>query len=378
MDNVKNPTVEEVSVRGEQIVAEITIIVPVYNVEKYIRRCMDSLLAQTFENIEILLIDDGSKDSSGTICDEYALKDDRVKVFHKKNGGVSSARNVGLDNATGTYIMFCDPDDYVDPAWCEKLYNSIVNGGLYSACGYSIVSSENGVVLRENAPNFSATSNMPLNSEYLLFLYNHGLFRMVWNAIFKNSIIKTHNLRFREEYSRAEDTLFAVEYLKTQEGNINYVEKSLYLYVSGITNSLTRKIPNNYIDGELCWLKRIHSLMFEYNIDKNKYVEKYNSQITYAILTSINGVLLGKDSLISKLQRIHTILDKDECREVLINRELSEVSTVYAKVLYTRNSFLIWLFNQAAKIKQRIIREPLNNAALSCSRWIYRLIFELV
>ena len=96
--------------------------------------------------------------------------------------------------------------------------------------------------------------------------------------------------------------------------------------------------------------------MSEYNIDENKYVEKYNSQITYAILTSINGVLLGKDSLINKLQRIHTILDKDECREVLINRELSEVSTVYAKVLYTRNSFLIWLFNQMAEIKQRIIR----------------------
>ena len=134
--------------------AEISIIVPVYNVEKYIRRCIDSLITQTFKSIEILLIDDGSKDNSGAICDEYALKDDRVKAFHKKNGGVSSARNIGLDNATGTYIMFCDSDDYVDPTWCEKLYNSIIKRGFYSACGYAIVNGEGEMDLAGEAPHW--------------------------------------------------------------------------------------------------------------------------------------------------------------------------------------------------------------------------------
>ena len=102
---------------------DISIIVPVYNTEKYLHRCVDSILAQTFTDFELLLIDDGSKDNSGKICDEYAAKDNRIRVFHKENGGVSSARNLGLDNACGKYIIFMDADDYwYDATALEQLY----------------------------------------------------------------------------------------------------------------------------------------------------------------------------------------------------------------------------------------------------------------
>ena len=94
-------------------IPKISVIVPVYNVEKYLPRCIDSILAQTFTDFELLLIDDGSKDRSGEICDEYAKKDGRIRVFHKENGGVSSARNLGLDNAKGDWICFCDSDDWL-------------------------------------------------------------------------------------------------------------------------------------------------------------------------------------------------------------------------------------------------------------------------
>ena len=96
---------------------KITVIIPVYNAESTLRRCLDSILAQTFTDFECLLINDGSKDRSGEICEEYANKDSRVRVFHKENGGVSSARNVGLDNARGEWITFCDSDDTVMPEW---------------------------------------------------------------------------------------------------------------------------------------------------------------------------------------------------------------------------------------------------------------------
>ena len=99
----------------------ISIIVPVYNTEKYLRRCIDSVLAQTYQDFELLLIDDGSKDSSGAICDEYAAQDARVRVFHKENGGVSSARNVGLDNARGEWITFVDADDWIESDMLELL-----------------------------------------------------------------------------------------------------------------------------------------------------------------------------------------------------------------------------------------------------------------
>lgn len=107
---------------------KLSVIVPIYNAEKHLNRCIQSIINQTYTNIELLLIDDGSKDSSGEICDKYAASDERIRVFHKKNGGVSSARNVGLDNATGYYIAFVDSDDYLMPNAYEILIkNSTAN-----------------------------------------------------------------------------------------------------------------------------------------------------------------------------------------------------------------------------------------------------------
>lgn len=106
---------------------KVSIIVPVYNVESYINKCVDSILKQTYENIEIILVDDGSMDLSGNICDEYLKKDNRVKVIHKKNGGLSSARNKGIENATGEFYMFIDSDDYIEENMVERMYFSLIN-----------------------------------------------------------------------------------------------------------------------------------------------------------------------------------------------------------------------------------------------------------
>ncbi len=102
----------------------ISVIVPVYNAEKTLRRCVDSILSQTFTEFELLLINDGSKDNSGVICDEYARKDSRIRVFHKENGGVSSARNVGLDNLRGEWVTFVDSDDYVENKYLGVFYDN--------------------------------------------------------------------------------------------------------------------------------------------------------------------------------------------------------------------------------------------------------------
>ena len=105
----------------------VSIIVPVYNAEKTLNKCVDSILNQTFQDWELLLIDDGSTDRSGELCDEYANKDSRVRVFHKINEGVSSARNVGLDNAKGQWITFVDADDWIDKNMYQELYNTAVS-----------------------------------------------------------------------------------------------------------------------------------------------------------------------------------------------------------------------------------------------------------
>ena len=108
---------------------QISVIVPVYNVEKYLSRCIDSILSQTFTDFELLLIDDGSADSSGKICDEFAMKDERIRVFHKENGGVASARQLGVDEAKGLYSIHADGDDWVEPNMLERMYLKITETG---------------------------------------------------------------------------------------------------------------------------------------------------------------------------------------------------------------------------------------------------------
>ena len=103
----------------------ISVIVPIYKVEKYLSKCIESIIAQEYSNIEIILVDDGSPDNCGKICNDYAIKDNRIKVIHKENGGLSSARNAGIDIAQGEYIGFVDSDDTIEPYMYEKLYNAI-------------------------------------------------------------------------------------------------------------------------------------------------------------------------------------------------------------------------------------------------------------
>lgn len=125
----------------------ISVIIPVYNVEKYLHRCLDSVIAQTYRNLEIICIDDGSVDESGKICDQYAVRDARIKVIHQENQGVSAARNRGLDAAEGEYIAFVDSDDYILEDMVERLYTELTRfNAMYVACGFNTVD-PNGKIL---------------------------------------------------------------------------------------------------------------------------------------------------------------------------------------------------------------------------------------
>ena len=157
---------------------EISIIVPVYNTEKWLRRCVDSILAQTFKDFELLLIDDGSTDNSGTICDEYVGKDPRVRVFHKSNGGVSSARNLGLNNVRGKYIAFCDSDD-----WVENNYLSVLSDN--DKCCYTVVIERH--ALNEQRKIISKSIE---ESAVIILKYFCPYFQTPYNKLFLNSIIQ--------------------------------------------------------------------------------------------------------------------------------------------------------------------------------------------
>ena len=330
---------------------EISIIVPVYNVEKYIRRCIDRLIAQTFKSIEILLIDDGSTDNSGTICDEYALADDRIKVIHKANGGVSSARNVGLDNAAGTYIMFCDPDDYVEPTWCEKLFDAIESsGGFFACCGYNCVTTsgklEKAKFLQVDAADAAKT---------LVELYKKYALSNVWNKIFNLAIIRNNGLHFDETISNAEDTIFTLQYLRLQVCRIGIVSDPIYNYVNDRPQSLTKKIIPNHWALACRVFNEVHMTMQAYGVDFSEYKDAYYSGMILTIMQSFNMLFDYNISNREKSVLGKKILNSDECRAAFKYGKFNDVHPIYKIILQTRCFTLVWLFHWAVKFKHRIV-----------------------
>lgn len=197
----------------------ISVIVPVYNTEKYLPRCIDSILAQTYTDFELLLIDDGSTDSSGAICDEYAAKDSRVRVFHKENGGVSSARNLGLDNAQGEWITFVDSDDWVKEEYIELFINN-ADDLVYQ----SFLSIFNG----ETEEWDTSIRALDVN-ECLTRLYEKKALGYCWGKLYKTQKIKTYNIRFDENIRFREDELFVLKYL-SHTSHITCIDRNMYIY----------------------------------------------------------------------------------------------------------------------------------------------------
>lgn len=184
---------------------KVSIIIPVYKVEKYIVRCIDSILAQTYSDWELLLVDDGSPDQSGVICDEYVAKDSRIRVFHKENSGVSAARNYAIDRALGEYITFVDSDDWLDSECLDMCVNEIESNSLdLLQFGYREVSSDGNILKVKDLGTLKIGLNDYLKTSFLV---------TVWGSVFKTSLIKDHSIRFNTNLKLAEDQLFVMQYM---------------------------------------------------------------------------------------------------------------------------------------------------------------------
>ena len=204
----------------------ISVIVPVYKVEPYLRECVDSIINQTYKNLEIILVDDGSPDNCGAICDEYAAQDSRVRVIHKENGGVSSARNAGIEAATGDYIGFVDSDDWIEKDMFETLLTALVNANADMCICNCADETESG----ERIP-----TEYPLSSEILskrevlkrLIRPGGGVYAGVWNKLYKASILKNHRFMVGRRY---EDELISHHVINECESVVT-ISDVLYHYI---------------------------------------------------------------------------------------------------------------------------------------------------
>lgn len=209
----------------------VSVIVSVYNLKRYIERCVESLRKQTFSNLEILLVDDGSTDGSAEICDKYAKQDTRIKVIHQPNKGVSAARNCGLDNAKGDYVMFVDGDDYVEPEYVKRLYEEMITADTDMVlCNYYYRDDEGEVINREN---YTYVAEMrPFQNIQALYLFEdqqYGtFFDVLWNRIFRKSLFD--GIRFPEGISLVEDISVLSE-LYYRAKRVSVIGDKLYNYI---------------------------------------------------------------------------------------------------------------------------------------------------
>ena len=236
---------------------KVSVIVPVYNVEKYIRQCLDSLVGQTLKDIEIILVNDGSSDKCPEICDEYASKDNRIKVIHRENGGICVARNTGLDKACGRYIVFVDSDDYCYPDYCEIL---VKYAELYDA-DFVVGQKFNGRRVKQK----EATGAVELLTQHDCFSNILELETYPHSKLYARRIIQENKLRFDEDIFHAEDALFNITYLQFVQKAV-YIYKQLYYYRATVQSvqrdSYLRKLISRTVVNTM-----IHDIYREYAPD---------------------------------------------------------------------------------------------------------------
>lgn len=254
--------------------AQVSIIVPVYQVETYLRQCIDSILAQTFTDFELILVDDGSKDKSGEICEEYAGKDGRVRVIHKENGGLSDARNAGLEQAAGEYFMFVDSDDYIAPTMIERLYNSIQSESAdIAACNFCYVFD------KKEKKDFSTAMEAEVLQGSEIFYYrkndrSYGFWTVAWNKLYKSETFR--NVRFR--FGKYHEDEFWANDIYQLEIRVATIPECLYYYRQR-DNSIMGK---ESIARNLDILEALRERIYIY-LEKQEYTDQAYKVLIYSL-----------------------------------------------------------------------------------------------
>ena len=262
---------------------KISIISPVYNVEKYICRCVDSIIAQTFTDWELILVDDGSPDTSGTICNQYASQDSRIRVIHKQNGGVSAARQTGLDAAQGEYVIHADPDDWVEPTMLEELYaKAKAEDADVVICDYFVNSSNSERIVKQEPHSLDAKS-----ISHELFQQLHG---SCCNKLVKRTCFSNYNIRFPEGVNYCEDLYTWCLLYQHPEVKTTYLPNAFYHYCT-VNSFMTKKVTRKVYETNLAFAKKLDEILphkeYGYEI-RQAYLQAFLNGYT-------NNILVGKE-----------------------------------------------------------------------------------
>lgn len=237
---------------------KVSIIIPVYNASDSIRKMLDSILAQTLNEFEVLMIDDGSTDESGRILDEYSAKDKRFKAFHKQNEGVAMARQLGVDNAKGEYCIHADADDRMDSTMLEGLYTEAKAKDADVVIADYFVCSKQGETVCKQQPS-------DLSPEHVLQdMFDNKLFGALWHKLVRTDLYRKYNAKFFKGINHCEDLLIWVQLLQHPEVMVSYLPKAYYHYVVN-DNSITRHFTHETYEMRLRFRDKLKELLVAQN-----------------------------------------------------------------------------------------------------------------
>lgn len=355
---------------------KVSIIIPVYGVEKYLRQCLDSVVGQTLQDIEIIVVDDGSPDKSYKIYQEFAKKDDRVRFTRKENGGVAKARNIGFSMAKGDYVIFIDSDDWMTENACELLYNEAVktNADLVVADVY--VNHENGVNERIHLFDESfVTEDQSFIREYkraiIAYPYNPRPYngRCIcatglggpWNKLIRKSLIDENNLSF-DSYVKGiyDDCLFSLEVLAHVK-KMAYVQEVVYYYRL-ISTSLIHKYKENTLDINHRIFERIEDYICKYE-SMNDFKKAYSFYVIRRLHESFNVYFFAANNpngILKRLADLKEVISQEPYKSASDTVDLSILNRAWKMncVSIRRGSTLrIYLIYNLKKLKLRAKKE---------------------
>ena len=333
----------------------VSIIVPAYNCIKSLECCVGSIRQQTYTSFELILVDDGSTDGSGKLCDRFAVEDDRIRVIHKPNGGVSSARNAGIDAATGEYITFCDSDDYLEPDYLETLVRAAKSNpdcGHIWCCFQTVTGYQ-----KENAaPNYtSAKSLLRYKLQDYMSLHEMWLDTEPWNKLYRAGIVQTAKVRFPEDLSLGEDWLFNLAYIDASANEkIIVVTKPLYNYMRGNDESLDSKYRKDLLDIYRRLNDTCLSYLRKWKLPAEQIEIFYNSRFYLYEKVLRNTMCAPDKTKREKIKWNSTFMQSDEFKESLQTRQCF-VHPLYFFAYRSGNFSNVLLADRMVAIKRALL-----------------------
>lgn len=337
----------------------VSIIVPVYNCEKYMEACIESILIQSYDNIEVIIIDDGSTDNTYNIIKEYINKDKRIKYFKQENLGPSIARNRGIEKANGEYLIFIDSDDFIEKIYVEKLVNEIKGKNFDIVCCGYIDKSKYGVVKL----NDFWINKYELNKKEFLSCICNGVGGVLWAKIFSKDIIIENKIRMDPKIFMSEDLIFILEYCK-YINRIGVINECLYHYNRLNYSSISSNIDINYLENYVLLINKISELLTELKFDFHKInkikILKVQDLIHKVLISETYKYLELKDKD-KFIRNLNSILENEFIKKYINKLSNNNIlDKIYNKLIinkkYTTLLYLSILVIYLRIIKDKVLR----------------------